>query len=84
MRACFQNHPRTVARVAAEPESHQLDRKKSRARTGNEPDNDHTNTPTATQIGRLILLSFPSMNRLTLARIDTETPQFMTIEVTDR
>ena len=24
----------------------------------NEPDNDHTNTPTATQIGRLFLLSF--------------------------
>ena len=58
LRACFQNHPRTVARVAAEPESHQLDRKNSRARTGNEPDNDHTNTPTATQIGRLFLLSF--------------------------
>ena len=58
MRAGFQNHPRTVARVAAEPESHQLDRTNSRARTGNEPDNDHTNTPTATHIGRLFLLSF--------------------------
>ena len=31
---------------------------KFRARTGNEPDNDHTNTPTATQIGRLFHLCF--------------------------
>ena len=52
------SRPSCHARVAAEPESHQLDRKYSRARTGNEPDNDHTNTPTATQIGRLFLLSF--------------------------
>ena len=35
-----------------------IDRKNLRARTGNEPDNDHTNTPTATQIGRLFHLSF--------------------------
>ena len=26
---------------------------------------------------------FPGMNRLTLARLDTEAPEFMTIEVTD-
>ena len=50
--------PSCHARVAAEPESHQLDRTNFRARTGNEPDNDHTNTPTATQIGRLFHLSF--------------------------
>ena len=49
--------PSCHARVAAEPESIQLDRTNFRARTGNEPDNDHTNTPTATQIGRLFLLS---------------------------
>ena len=35
-----------------------IDRKILRARTGNEPDNDHTNTPTATQSGRLFHLSF--------------------------
>ena len=29
-----------------------------RVRTDNEPDNDHTNTPRTTQIGRLFLLSF--------------------------
>ena len=50
--------PSCHARVAAELESHQLDRTNFRARTGNEPDNDHTNNPTATQIGRLFHLSF--------------------------
>ena len=50
--------PSCHARVAAEPEPHQLDRKNFRARTANEPDNDHANTPTATQCGRLFHLSF--------------------------
>ena len=34
-----------------------------RARTDNEPDNDHTNTPRTTQIGRLFLLSFVGFGR---------------------
>ena len=34
-----------------------------RARTDNEPDNDHTNTPRTTQIGRLFLLSSPCLRR---------------------
>ena len=34
-----------------------------RAQTDNEPDNDHTNTPRTTQIGRLFLLSYPPTSR---------------------
>ena len=35
-----------------------------RARTDNEPDNDHTNTPLTTQIGRLYYLSFAGVARV--------------------
>ena len=44
-----------------------------RARTDNEPDNDHTNTPPTTEIGRLFHLSFRgegSVHSMRLRRID--------------
>ena len=42
---------------------------------GNEPDNDRTNTPTATQIGRLFHLSFVSYAGMIRFRFDGSNSQ---------